>query len=82
MEFKKLELSTQENWFRRTFLSKHAKKTLLYIAIGATASFLYFYFTEGKNLDVITAGDVFNSTLIGSFFGFFLTNSPCARGRC
>jgi hypothetical protein len=28
------------------------------------------------------ANDFINSLLIGGFFGFFITNSPCARGRC
>lgn len=81
-KFEELKLQPQGSWFKRTFLSAHAKKTLLYMAIGAVAGFLFFYFTEGKHLDTITKNDVLNSVLFGSFMGFFLTNSPCARGRC
>ena len=82
MEFKQLDIKPEGNWFKRTFLSQHGKRTLIYTGIGAIGGFLYFYFTEGKTMDVITTGDVLKSTLLGGFFGFFITNSPCARGRC
>ncbi len=82
MEFKKLELSQESNWFKRTIRSKHTHKSILFIAIGAIGGFLYFYLTEGKNMDIITSKDVLNSALFGGFIGFFITNSPCARGRC
>lgn len=82
MEFKKLELEPESNWFKRTFRSQHIKKSILYIAIGSAAGFLFFYFTEGQHMDVVTSGDVLKSVAIGGFFGFFITNSPCARGRC
>ncbi len=82
MEFKKLELSQESSWFKRTIRSKHIQKSILFIALGAVGGFFYFYFTEGKNMDIITSKDIFNSALFGGFIGFFITNSPCARGRC
>lgn len=81
-EFKKLEVEQEKNLFKRIFGSQHARKTLLYTFLGAIGGFLYFYFTEGKNMAVIEAADVIKSLLIGGFFGVFITNSPCARGRC
>lgn len=81
-KFEELKLNSQESWFKRTFLTAHAKKTALYIAIGAVGGFLFFYFTEGRQLDTISRNDILNSMFFGAFMGFFLTNSPCARGKC
>ncbi len=82
MEFKKLEIEQEGSWFRRFITSPQTKKSLIAIAIGAVAGFLYFYVTEGHNAGIITAGEVLKSLAIGGFLGFFITNSPCARGRC
>lgn len=82
MEFKQLELKSETSFFKKIIQSKRLKKSLIYIFIGALAGFIYFYFTEGRQLAEITTGDVLNSVLIGGFLGFFITNSPCARGRC
>ena len=82
MEFKKLDIKPEGTWFKRTFWSQQARKSILYIAIGAIIGLIYFYFTEGKNMVDIAAGDIVKSMLFGGFFGFFITNSPCARGRC
>ncbi len=80
MEFKKLEIEPSEGKVKQ-FIGQ-IKKSLIAIIIGALAGFLYFYLTEGHNAEVITAGEVLKSLGIGGFFGFFITNSPCARGRC
>ena len=82
MEFKKLEIKPDSNWFRRTIRSKHTLRSIIFISIGALAGLLYFYFTEGKHMDAITNRDILKSILIGGFFGFFITNSPCARNKC
>jgi RsiW-degrading membrane proteinase PrsW (M82 family) len=82
MEFKKLELSQKPGNFWRYFKSAHFRKTLVYIIAGSIVGVIIFYFTEGRNMNEITSGDIINSLLIGGFFGFFITNSPCARGRC
>jgi hypothetical protein len=82
MEFKQLELSQEDNWFKRTIKSKSLKRSLLFIIGGAAAGFLFFYLTEGKHMNEISSGDIWNSLLIGGFLGFFITNSPCSRGRC
>ncbi|HBH49558.1 MAG TPA: hypothetical protein DDX98_13005 [Bacteroidales bacterium] len=82
MEFKKLEIKPEGNWFKRYILSTHGKRTLLFIGLGAIGGVLYFYFTEGQYMKDITTGNILKSLLIGGFFGLFITNSPCARGRC
>ena len=82
MEFKKLELEQERGWFKRILGSSNVRKSVIAIIIGAIAGFLIFFFTEGRDMDVIVLSDVLKSVAIGGFFGFFITNSPCARGRC
>ena len=82
MEFKKLDIKPEGSWLKRTFESKHTRKTLIYMVLGAVAGFVFFIITEGKQFSEITTGDVFKSMFFGGLLGFFVTNSPCARGRC
>lgn len=82
MEFKQLDIKPEGSWLKRTFESKHIRKTVIYMVLGAIASFVLFYFTEGKQFSELTSGDVFKSMFFGGFLGFFLTNSPCARNKC
>ena len=82
MQFKELDLKPQGSWLKRTLRSAHARKTLIAVLVGAMAGFTFFYFTEGRLMQNIPGIEVFKSLGIGAFFGFFITNSPCARGRC
>jgi len=82
MEFKKLEIEPEGSWLKRTLESKHTKKTLIYIVIGAIIGLVYFYIAEGKPWTALSAGDILQSMAVGGFFGFFITNSPCSRGKC
>ncbi len=82
MEFKQLEIKPKYSWLKRNLKSKQNRKSALFIAIGAIVGISFFYITQGKYLDVISSGQIIKSMLVGGFFGFFVTNSPCARGRC
>ena len=82
MEFKKLELEQEESWIKRVLTSKHTIKTAAYIIAGAGLSFLYYYLTEGRHTNLMATGDILRSVFLGGLFGFFVTNSPCARNRC
>ncbi len=82
MKFKELEIKEEGSWLKRTLRKPHTRKTLIYIAAGALAGFVIFYFTEGRGMDSMSFGDIFKSMMIGGFFGFFITNSPCARNKC
>jgi uncharacterized membrane protein YraQ (UPF0718 family) len=82
MQFKQLDVKPQGNWFSRTIASPRFKTTLTAIVIGAILGFLFFYITEGRLMESMPGKDIVKSLLIGGFFGFFITNSPCARGRC
>lgn len=82
MEFKQLDLKPQGSWMKRTVSSSRFKSTLIAVAVGAILGFLFYYLTEGRLMESMPANEVLKSFLIGGFFGFFITNSPCARGRC
>lgn len=82
MDFKKLKIKKESNWFRRTIKNKHTIRSIIFIIIGAIAGVLYFYFIEEKHFNNITTGELLKSMFIGGFFGFFITNSPCARNKC
>jgi hypothetical protein len=82
MQSKQLELKSEGSRVKRTLHSVQFKRTLIAIAIGALAGFTFYYFTEGRLMESIPGIEILNSMGIGAFFGFFRTNSPCARGRC
>ena len=82
MKFEKLELEPDGSWLKRKISNPHFKKTLIYTLGGAVAGFAFFYFTEGVFMDKMPTKDILQSILIGALFGLFITNSPCARGRC
>ena len=82
MEFKKLELDEKRGPISRIIRSPQTKRTLIFALIGSVGGFIYFYFTEGRTMDIMSSQDIIRSVLIGGFLGIFVTNSPCARGRC
>lgn len=82
MKIKKLELRSGNKGIKALIHTPHIRKTIISIFIGAIAGFGFFYFTEGRLMDSILFQDAIKSVLIGGFFGFFITNSPCARNRC
>jgi hypothetical protein len=82
MKFKKLELQSESKGIFSIMQSRHFRKTVITIMIGAIAGFGFFYLSEGRNMDVMIFQDYARSILIGGFLGFFITNSPCARNKC
>ncbi len=82
MEFKKLEIQEESSWFKRLIKSPQTKRTILFTIIGAGVGFLYFYLSKGRDMNIMETGEIIQSLLVGGFFGFFITNSPCARNKC
>ena len=82
MQFKQLEIKPEGNRVKRTISSPRFRTTVVAILVGAVIGFSFFYFTEGRLMESMPANEILKSLFIGGFFGFFITNSPCARGRC
>lgn len=81
-KFKKLEIKDSRSPLKKLIQSINIKKTALFMVIGAIGGFSYLYLTQGQQMNEIITKDIINYSLIGAWFGFFITNSPCARGRC
>lgn len=82
MEFKQLEIKQEGSLIKRIFLSKHIRRSVLFILIGALLGLAGTYFMAGMEINSISSKDLLTNVFTGSFFGFFITNSPCARNKC
>lgn len=80
-DFKEVEVK-KATGIKAIFNVKKLRRTLLFMGIGALASFSWFYYTDGQHMDIISSTEVFKSITVGAFFGLFISNSPCARGQC
>lgn len=81
-QFKPLELKPQGNRIQRITRNPRFKVTLRAILIGAGIGFAFYYLTAGRLMESMPLEEILQSIGVGAFFGFFITNSPCARGRC
>ena len=79
--FKEVEVK-RPNSIKGLLNNKQLRRTLLFMLGGAVASMAWFYYSEGQHMDAITGTEWFKSGAIGALFGTFISNSPCARGRC
>ena len=82
MQFKQLDIEPEGSWFRKTFLTSHAKKSMIFILIGVAGGLIFMLITNDKTFAEITTDEFLQSMLLGGFLGFFITNSPCARNKC
>lgn len=82
IEVKKLEIQHKPAGIKGYLKSKQTRKTFIAVFIGAVGAFAWFYFTEGQHAESLSFKDISGNMAIGAALGFFVTNSPCARGRC
>ena len=82
LQFKQLDIKPEGNWVQRNLLTPHAKKTMVAILTGAVAALVVTLVTDEKSIAELSSGDIFQSIFLGGMIGLFITNSPCARGRC
>jgi hypothetical protein len=64
---------------REFFKSKYFWKPFLGITIGAIAGFMFYYFIGCESGSCAITSSPLGSIITGSFFGFFVTSSPCSR---
>ncbi len=81
-EFKPLEVQQEKNVFKRIAKSRHLQKTFLYMILGSTISFLLSFMSADMNWAAMQSNEIWQSVIMGAAFGLFITNSPCARGKC
>ncbi len=76
------EFRPQNKRSRSLFNRSHLIKTLVAMAIGAAIAFVVFYFNNRQSMDEFQSIEAFKSMIFGALFGIFVTNSPCAKGKC
>lgn len=81
-EFKPVKLGPTGKRSKRGEKWSHVRKTILFMAGGAIISLGISYFTGNHGSNGMNNDEISNALLMGAFLGFFITNSPCARGRC
>jgi len=81
IEVKKLEI-VEEKGIKGFIKSKQTRRTIIAILIGAVAALAFYYITEAQSIDAFSMNEALKNMALGAFLGFFVTNSPCARGRC
>ncbi len=64
------------------FSSWYFWKPCIAIITGGTAGFLYYHFIGCVSGTCAITSNPYMSILMGSFFGFFMVNSPCSKGKC
>jgi hypothetical protein len=82
IEFKPVKLEGKAKRAMRQEQWRHVGKTVLYMFGGAAVSLVFTYLSDGARIETWGQDEISQSALIGAFMGFFITNSPCARGRC
>lgn len=82
LKFKKLELEQEGSWLKRLVTSAHFRKTVLYAAVGALIGYVLFILEQNGDSRLYWSDVATQNVLMGLAFGVFITNSPCARGKC
>ncbi|MGD9928426.1 MAG: hypothetical protein AB7U05_00290 [Mangrovibacterium sp.] len=81
-QFKQLDLKPEGTRLTRILRSPHFRKTMLAAGLGALLGYAFFYFSAPADSSMLWGNEALSNILMGLGFGIFITNSPCARGRC
>lgn len=64
------------------FRSWYFWKPFLAVFTGGILGFLYYFFVGCSTGTCAITSNPYSSIMMGGFMGYFLVNSPCARGNC
>lgn len=64
--------------WREYVKSREFIKTLVAMAVGGVAGFLYYHFIGCSSGSCAITSNPYASVAFGGFFGYFLMNRPCA----
>ena len=81
-EFKKLDIKPEGSKLTRFIKSGQFKRTLIFMALGALIGFGTFYFGKSNASGEFWSDVALKHIFLGAGLGAFISNSPCARGRC
>jgi hypothetical protein len=78
----KCEAKPRPENIKEFFKSWYFWKPFLAIAIGGLAGFLFYHYVGCTSGRCGITSNPYMSIVWGGFLGFFMVNSPCARGKC
>lgn len=64
------------------FKSRYFRRPFFAALTGGVLGFLYYYFIGCASGTCAITSDPYSSVMMGSLMGYFVVNSPCARGNC
>jgi len=73
------EVKKKPKTFKEFIKSSYFLKPFLGVVIGGVAGYLYYHFIGCSSGSCAITGNPFMSTIVGSFLGFFVLNSPCSK---
>jgi hypothetical protein len=76
------DTSPKSKSVKEFFASKYFWKPFLAATAGGVLGFLYYYYVGCTTGTCEITSNPYSSILMGSFLGYFVVNSPCARGNC
>jgi hypothetical protein len=76
------EVKPRQGTFKENLKTWNFWRPYLSVTIGAIAGFSYYHFVGCTSGTCAITSSRFMSTIWGGALGYFLVNSPCARGRC
>lgn len=76
------QINSESNEEKSFFKSWRFWKPFLSAIIGGLAGYLYYHFVGCSSGTCAITSNPYMSIIYGSFFGYFIINSPCAKGKC
>lgn len=64
------------------FKSWYFWKPFIAVSAGGILGFLYYFYIGCTSGTCAIGSNPFSSVMMGGLMGYFLVNSPCARGNC
>ena len=77
-----VEVGPKDKTVKEFLTSRNFLRPFIATLIGGTAGFLYYYFVGCASGTCAITSNPYMSVAMGGFWGFFIVNSPCSRGRC
>jgi hypothetical protein len=77
-----VEVEPKNKTVKEFLTSWNFLRSFIAIVIGGTAGFLYYYFVGCTSGSCAITSNPYMSVAMGGFWGFFIVNSPCSRGKC
>jgi len=76
------DASPKPKTVKEFFRSWYFWKPVIAVSTGGILGFLYYFYVGCSTGTCAITSNPFSSIMMGGLMGYFLVNSPCARGNC